>query len=425
MNASIRPSVLRGSVEAVSSKSMAHRLLVLAMLADQPCEFVCNTTSLDIEATARCLQALQDVRHSQDPSHKDGEFCVLDCGESGTTLRFLLPVACALGIHARFECHGRLMERPLAPLDRELYNHGIALRKEGHSILATGKLTPGRFVLPGDVSSQYVSGLLLATSVLGRPSEIWVSTPVQSRPYITLTTRALELFGQDVSCGSVVYEGVTYERFFVDPKTLVAPIRCVVEGDWSNAAFWLAAGTLEQEGLTVFGLDPTSPQGDRAILAALAGFGARIARRTDAVRATLDNPRAARIDVGAIPDLVPPLAAIAATAPGTSKLTNASRLRLKESDRLASVSAAINALGGHARIMEDDLVIRGVECLSGGVIDACNDHRIAMMGAVMATHATGDVVITDAECVAKSYPTFWQDYASLGGRVSLSSESEG
>ena len=150
-----------------------------------------------------------------------------------------------------------------------------------------------------------------------------------------------------------------------------------------------------------------------------------IARRTDAVRATLDNPRAARIDVGAIPDLVPPLAAIAATAPGTSKLTNASRLRLKESDRLASVSAAINALGGHARIMEDDLVIRGVECLSGGVIDACNDHRIAMMGAVMATHATGDVVITDAECVAKSYPTFWQDYASLGGRVTLSSESEG
>ena len=425
MDATIQPSTLHGSVEAVSSKSMAHRLLVLAMLADQPCEFVCNTTSLDIEATARCLQALQDVRHSQEQGCSNKAPCVLDCGESGTTLRFLLPVACALGIPARFECHGRLIQRPLAPLDRELYKHGVALEREDRAILATGKLAPGRFVLPGDVSSQFVSGLLLAASALDRPSEIWVSAPVQSRPYVTLTTRALELFGQNVSCGSVVYEGVTYERFFVDPKALVAPTRCVVEGDWSNAAFWLAAGTLEREGLTVFGLDPASPQGDRAILAALAGFGARIARRTDAVRATMDCPRAARLDVSAIPDLVPPLAAIAATAPGTSKLTNAGRLRLKESDRLASVSAAINALGGHARIMEDDLVIRGVERLVGGTVDACNDHRIAMMGAVMATHATGQVTITGADCIAKSYPTFWEDYASLGGRVSLSSIGEG
>ena len=425
MNASIHPSTLRGSVEAVSSKSMAHRLLVMAALADQPCEFVCNATSLDIEATARCLNALQDARHSQKKSLEAGKCCTLDCGESGTSLRFLLPVACALGIPARFECRGRLIERPLAPLDRELYGHGIELEREGHAILATGKLTPGRFVLPGDVSSQFVSGLLLAATILCRPSEIWVSTPVQSRPYITLTIRALELFGQDVSCGSVVYEGTTYERFFVDPKTLVAPDRCVVEGDWSNAAFWLAAGTLEKEGLTVFGLDLASPQGDRAILAALAGFGARIARRKDAVRATLDNPRAACVNVGAIPDLVPPLAAIAATTPGTSKLTNAGRLRLKESDRLASVSAAINALGGRARIVGDDLVIHGVERLSGGTIDACNDHRIAMMGAVMATHARERVTITGADCVAKSYPTFWQDYASLGGIVSISPTSEG
>ena len=425
MDATIAPGALTGLVNAVSSKSMAHRLLILAALANQPCEFVCNTTSQDIVATANCLQALNDAMREPQQAEASQQYCDLDCNESGSTLRFLLPVACALGIPSRFIRRGRLSQRPLAPLDEELRSHGVTLVEKGEALLASGKLLPGRFVLPGNVSSQYVSGLLLAASVQDKPTEIWVSTPVQSRPYITLTTHALKAFGQPTVCDKVVHKNVEYERFFVDPVGLVAPESCVVEGDWSNAAFWLAAGALEPQGITVLGLDLNSPQGDRAILACLAGFGARIARKGTAARATRDNPRAAHIDVSAIPDLVPPLAAVAATAPGTSVLSNAGRLRLKESDRLASVCAAINSLGGNARANGDDLVIEGVSKLSGGVVDTQNDHRIAMMGAVMATHAEGTVTIQGAECVAKSYPTFWEDYSNLGGNVTLPPKSKG
>lgn len=434
MHAHILPSNLSGALPAVASKSMAHRLLILATLANQPCEFVCNTSSQDIEATARCLRELQSFMHSKAefksdprPAARDaiaGSACTLDCGESGSTLRFLLPIVCALGIPARFVRHGRLAERPLFPLDRELTEHGATLTEQNSDLLVSGTLRPGRFTLPGDVSSQYISGLLMAATVLEGPSEVWVSAPVQSRPYIELTIHALSTFGQQVTCSSVTCDGKSYERFSLEPCGLTAPTTCIVEGDWSNAAFWLCAGSMEREGITVSGLDLTSPQGDRTILAALAGFGARIARKADAARATADTPRAATLNVQAIPDLVPPLAAVAATVPGTSRLSNAGRLRLKESDRLASITDAINALGGCAYIDGDDLVIEGASHLTSGTVNAQNDHRIAMMGAIMATHAKGPVTILDAACVAKSYPDFWDDYATLGGKVTLTSEIE-
>ena len=414
MDALITPGRLAGVIPAVASKSMAHRLMILAALADEPCTLRCDTTSADIEATQSCLEALLDA--------PGNDTSVLDCGESGSTLRFLLPMVGALGAEARMRMHGRLAMRPLAPFDDELRSHGMDIERDGDELLVSGQLTPGRFVLPGNVSSQYVSGLLLAAPLLDGPVEVWVRKPVASRPYISLTIRALEQFGVTVTSEGIAQNDISYERFGVKGDTISAPPEVVVEGDWSNAAFWLAAGSMETEGITVTGLDLQSPQGDRAILAALAAFGARIARKGDAARATADLPRAASMGVGAIPDLVPPLAAIAATAPGTTCLRNAGRLRLKESDRLASVSSAINALGGDAHVSDDELVITGVEQLRSGTVDACNDHRIAMMAAVMATHATGPVTVQGAECVAKSYPTFWDDYARLGGNVRLAGE---
>ena len=414
MDALITPSRLAGAIPAVASKSMAHRLMILAALADEPCELRCDSTSADIEATRGCLEALLDATGAKTP--------VLDCGESGSTLRFLLPVVGALGAEARMRMHGRLAERPLSPFDDELRSHGMRIEQSGSELVVDGKLTPGRFELPGNVSSQYVSGLLLAAPLLDGPVEVWVRKPVASRPYISLTVRSLEQFGIAVAGNGIVQNGVSYERFCVSEHPIAAPSEITVEGDWSNAAFWLAAGSMEAEGVTVTGLDLQSPQGDRTILAALAALGARIARRGDAARATVDAPRATSMDVGAVPDLVPPLAAVAATTPGTTYLRNAGRLRLKESDRLASVSSAINALGGDASVHDDELVIRGVEQLRPGTVDACNDHRIAMMAAVMATHAAGSVTVRGAECVAKSYPTFWEDYATLGGIVQLAGE---
>ncbi|MBO7673523.1 MAG: 3-phosphoshikimate 1-carboxyvinyltransferase [Atopobiaceae bacterium] len=421
MDARVRPSRLSGALPAVASKSMAHRALVLATFATGRCELVCDTTSQDIEATKACLATLWQVAHGL-AAASEQEPAILDCAESGSTLRFLLPVTCALGIPARFVCHGRLADRPLHPLDEQLGLHGVTLSWEDRQLLARGRLRGGTFVVPGNVSSQFVTGLLLAAPLLDEPTEVLVKRPVESRPYLDLTLRALEQFGQRVLVDVVDGphgDGATYERFFVDPAPLVAPSTYVVEGDWSNAAIWLAAGAMEREGLTVTGLDLASAQGDRAILAALASFGTRIARKGDAARATKDAMRATTLDVSATPDLVPPLAAVATTVPGLTRITGAGRLRIKESDRLAAITAAIQALGGHAHAGVDSLVIEGVERLTGGTVDAQNDHRIAMMAALMATHAADEVTIVGAECVAKSYPTFWDDYAMLGGDVTL------
>lgn len=410
----IAPGALHGSVEAVSSKSMAHRLMILAAMAPQPCDVICNATSLDIEATRRCISALREHARGGDESHP----CMLDCGESGSTLRFLLPVVCAMGISARFVRRGRLAQRPLAPLDAQLQEHGAHIDEKDGMLCVTGALRPGRFTLPGDVSSQYISGLLLAAPLLNDTTEVWVRKPVQSRPYVELTIHALKQFGQTVTCSNVNDgDNEEFERFVVEPTELKGPSVLTVEGDWSNAAFWLAAGALEPEGITVSGLDLLSPQGDRAIMAALSAFGVRIARRGNAVRATFDTPRSASLDVSAIPDLAPPLAAVASVTPGTTTLRNAGRLRLKESNRLETMSAAIQAMGGRTTIDGDNLVIEGVGQLKGGVVDAANDHRIAMMAAVMATHACGPTIVTGAECVQKSYPGFWDDYALLDGRI--------
>ena len=414
MEVHITPSALHGSVEAVSSKSMAHRLMILASLAQQPCDVICNATSLDIEATRRCMDALR--KHSREGSERHA--CMLDCGESGSTLRFLLPVVCAMGIPARFVRHGRLAERPLAPLDAQLQEHGAHLDEKDGTLCVRGALRPGRTTLPGDVSEQYISGLLLAAPLLNDTTEIWVRKPVQSRPYVELTIHALKQFGQTVTCSNVNgCDNDEFERLVVEPTPLRGPSVLTVEGDWSNAAFWLAAGALEPEGITVSGLDLLSPQGDRSVMAALSAFGVRIARRGNAVRATFDTPRSASLDISAIPDLAPPLSAVASVTPGTTTLRNAGRLRLKESDRLETISAAIQAMGGMAAIDGDDLVIEGVDQLKGGIVDAANDHRIAMMAAVMATHACGPTTVMGAECVQKSYPGFWDDYALLGGHV--------
>lgn len=423
MIAIVEPGSLGGYIEAVSSKSMAHRLLILAALAPEDCEVSYNASSQDIEATVRCLDILR-AQACVSATAVQSEPATLDCNESGSTLRFLLPVVCAMGLSARLIRRGRLADRPLHPLDDELRAHGATVEENGTDVLVAGTLRGGRFVLPGNVSSQYASGLLMAASTMREPVEVLVRKPVESRPYLQLTIEALGQFGQDVECSTIEVDGIPYERFLVRVPGLSAPKSCVVEGDWSNAAFWLAAGAMESEGVTVGGLNMLSSQGDRSVLAALAALGARIARRGDAARATHDAERCLSVDVSSIPDLVPPLAAVAATTPGTSRLQNAGRLRMKESDRLASVSDAITSLHGQAHIEGDDLVIDGVDQLSGGTVCTANDHRIAMMSAIMATHATGQVFIHGAECVAKSYPTFWDDYARLGGKVSLIEESE-
>ena len=425
MDVIITPQELTGSIPAIPSKSMAHRLLLLSALCDGITDVTLSETSDDIDATLRCLTSLgASMGRTRTglrvvPLTKRGvrDQPRLDVGESGSTLRFLLPIVAALGHGASFVGHGRLAQRPLAPLDEQLIEHGVTLSDRGAFPLeASGTLMPGGFMLPGNVSSQFTSGLLMAAPLVDGAVEIAVSEPVESLGYLDLTVDALRTFGVSVSEERRTGEDEAFRVYAIDPVArLVSPGCCNVEGDWSNAAFWLAAGALGTTPLSVLGLNPQSRQGDRAIMAALSLLGARIGRGAGIVASSRDALRGRTIDVSAIPDLAAPLAAVASVAEGTTCLTGASRLRLKESDRLETIRTTIESMGGSASVKQDSLVIEGVPSLSGGEVDAANDHRIAMMAAICAAYATGPTIIHGAECVAKSYPRFFDDFRALGG----------
>ncbi len=422
LNEKIYPAKLAGTVQIPASKSEAHRLLICAAFADAPTRVVCNATSKDIDATASCLRALGvAVEKTADgfevtPVEAVRHGALLDCGESGSTLRFMLPVVAALGCDASLTGHGRLPERPLSPLYEELCAHGAQLGPQGQVPLRVeGKICGGSYKIAGNVSSQYVTGLLLAAPLMGGVS-LFVTEPIESLPYIDITVEAMRLFGVEVERRRIT--NATEKGLLLTvaaDATYKTPGKVVVGGDWSNSAFWLAAGALSDEGLSVSGLDFHSPQGDKAILGALALLGARVSRFPDHVCVSRDILHGCTLDVSSCPDLVPPLAAVACLAKGTTRIVGAARLRIKESDRLATVSAAINALGGHVEETNDGLVIEGVEALHASTVDAANDHRIAMMSAILASYATGTTTIVGADCVSKSYPAFFEDLALLGG----------
>ena len=436
MIARITPSPLSGTIPAISSKSMAHRLIIAAALANGSTDIACSTTCADIEATVRCLEALgariertgEGFRVSPVPKSREHGIlaackgAVLDCGESGSTLRFMLPVACALGADATLTGAQRLGERPLGPLADELVAGGCSLDgADGFPLAETGRLRPGRFVLPGDVSSQFISGLLLAAPLLPGRVEVLVTGRIESRPYVELTCRALAAFGVEVRTERLV--GATAEEprtlFTVDSDGYRTPSAVAVEGDWSNAAFWLSAGALGTEPITVTGLSLRSAQGDRSILAALSRFGAKVLRGKDAATVRPDRLQGFELSARDVPDLVPIMAAVASCAQGTTVIRDCARLRIKESDRLETVTRELRALGAPVRIDGDSLRIAGKEQLSGGAVQAHNDHRIVMMAAIAATRAADTVEIHGAEAVQKSYPAFFDHYRALGGKVEL------
>jgi len=388
----ILPSALSGTIRAIPSKSMAHRLMICAALAQQNTDILCDGTSKDIEATRACLAAMK----TGDP---------LPCGESGSTLRFLLPVVCALGLETEFHMEGRLPQRPLHPLDAQLTAHGAVLTRPRPDVLrVSGKLTPGDYTLPGNVSSQFISGLLFALPLLDRPSTLIVTGTIESLPYIRMTLDALQQFGVPVTMEKTVF------RIPANPYR--SPGTVGVEGDWSNAAFWLCAGALGSP-VTVTGLNPDSLQGDKEIFHLLAAFGAGTEQDGDRFTVSPAPLKAMDIDASQIPDLVPILSVAAAAAEGTTRIYNAQRLRLKESDRIASVKAMLEALGAKAEELPDGLLIRGGIPLTGGTVDSCNDHRIAMAAAVASILCSGEVTVLQAEAVEKSYPNFWRDFQSL------------
>ncbi len=418
MTLTVEKRALKGKAVAPASKSVLHRLLICAALSDKPTTLTDCSLSQDIVATAECLQALGASIKIEgscimvNPLRKANTSAWLDCGESGSTLRFLLPIAAALG-GATFTGRGRLAQRPLSPLYELLSENGCTLTPNGtFPLTVTGRLAGESFSIDGGVSSQFISGLLLAAPLLGSACTVTVTGAVESRPYIDLTIAAMRHFGVEV-----VQQGNTFTvpcgKGYRSPETMA------VEGDWSNGAFWLVAGAISPNTtMTVGGLDERSLQGDREIVSILRGVGAVVEQQDGALSVKGGSPFTPfRVDVAQIPDLVPILAVLAAAIPGCSRIENARRLRLKESDRLSSVHAMLTALGGTVTLGEDFLVIHGTGRLAGGTVDACNDHRIAMAAAVASCLCERSVKIVGAEAVSKSYPTFFREFAERGMKV--------
>ena len=385
MDITIRPRLLQGDIAIIPSKSQAHRLLICAAFADRPTQLHCPETNRDIEATADCLRAL-----GADVLRTDGGYTVLpvkeipkqaelNCCESGSTLRFLLPIVGALGVDATFLMEGRLPQRPLSPLWEEMERMGCTLsRPTANSIRCTGKLIPGEYSIAGNVSSQFITGLLFAHALIGNCS-LTITGELESKPYVDMTHAALDLF---------------------QAPPFHSPGKIPVEGDWSNGAFWVVAQALGSP-ITIAGLHQNSLQGDRAVVDILQALA-------------LGMPT---ISVRDIPDLVPILA-VAASAMHGATFTDIRRLRMKESDRVKTTMAMLEALGGRATADENTMTIFPASLL-GGTVDACNDHRIAMATAIAATVCKENITILGAQCVEKSYPQFWEEYSRLGGKYEL------
>ena len=404
MDLRIEPRRLSGAVTPPPSKSMAHRLIISAALGGGTSTIRNVAFSQDIEATLRCMEALgaRWERLDEDTVRVTGiggvspdafsELPHFDCGESGSTLRFLIPIALAVAGGGVFTGHGRLMERPQKPYFDLFDQRRISHHQEDGVLTVQGHLTPGEYQLAGNVSSQFFTGLLFALPLLDGPSTVVSTTALESADYITMTINAMR-------SAQVTVAAQWGQRRF---QVLSMPYQAfdgTVEADWSQAGFWYAANFLSNQ-VELWGLNPRSAQGDILV---------------SDLYWKLAKPGEVGIDVSGCPDLLPPLAVMAAIRQGTTRFMNAARLRIKESDRLATTAALLNTLGGQAEEGPDSLTVHGVSAFSGGTVDGANDHRIVMAAAIAATRSTSPVTILGAEAVNKSYPSFWDEYKRLGG----------
>lgn len=397
-----------GCVNIPASKSWAHRLLIAAALSKEPSVMICDGSSADIDATADCLRAMgakidcESNRISITPIARPvgEELCHLYCRESGSTLRFLVPVVGALGLNAVFHMEGRLPNRPMDVFYDCLSKMGMTIKQEGSLLYLSGRLTPGVYSIPGNISSQYISGLLLALPLLDGDSSLEVTGNIESFDYILMTEAALEASGY-----SVQRDGMSYKVKSVAGYEI--PSLCKVESDWSSAAFLLSMGALSKRGITVRGMNLNSVQGDKRVVDILKDFGAFVTVSQDEITVKGKALHGIEVDAAQIPDLVPVIATVAAFAEGKTRIYNAQRLVYKESDRLSTTESMLKALGAEITKNDDGLIISGKTGIQGGKCQSFNDHRIAMSAAVAAVRCECDVIVEGAECVAKSFASFW------------------
>lgn len=392
----ISSSILKGTVIAPPSKSAAHRALICSFLAGGgTVSPIIN--SKDMEATVGVIDAL-----------KRGE-STLDCIESGSTLRFMIPVAAAFGKEVTFVGQGRLPQRPIGEYLELLPKHNVNVKSDGGLPLTiSGQLKNGSYEISGDVSSQYVTGLLLALADLDGDSAVILTTPLQSKPYVDMTVKVMKDYGVEIKetdFGYLIHGGQEFKR-----------LDYTVEGDWSQAAFFLVAGAVGGD-VTVSGLDMNTTQGDKGILDVLKSFGAEIEIKENSVRCVKSRLKGCVVDATDIPDLVPIVAALGAFSGGKTIIKGAQRLRYKESDRIKSVVDNLKLIGADVTETEDGMIINGSARLHSARLKGYNDHRIVMAFSIAALFLDGETVIDDAESINKSYPAFFKDYNKIGGKA--------
>ncbi|MGN0696587.1 MAG: 3-phosphoshikimate 1-carboxyvinyltransferase [Oscillospiraceae bacterium] len=411
MNAKIIPTRLQGIVNAPSSKSLSHRFVIAAALSDGVSVIRNVTDSKDISATIDAMTALgADISKNGSEITVKGIFAGdersaaadIDCCESGSTLRFIIPIAAALGTAASFRGRGKLPERPITPYVREFSGKNVSFDYNNTMPFSiSGKLSGGEYNLEGDISSQFITGLLFALPLCDEDSIIRLTSPLQSAPYVNMTIDVLQHFGIEVSELSLG----DYPAFLIKGNQKYIASDAVVEGDYSQAAFFYTANAMGSV-ITVNNLNEDSIQGDKEIMNIIRNCGLAM------------NPFT--VDAGDIPDLVPILTVLGSFTNGVSRIVNAARLRIKESDRLTAIADALNNIGGQVEAGEDSLTIYPIKHFTGGTVDACNDHRIVMAAAIAATRSMNPVTIIGCEAVNKSYPSFFDDFRSLGGEVIFS-----
>ena len=427
MDIRIDPGPLNGDIQAIASKSELHRMLICSAFADKPTGLLVSGSPYDgkhelpkdIQATLRCLRTLGAgfdilpgmIQVAPAMPDKKIQKPVLNCGESGSTFRFLLPVAAAVSENAAFSGEGRLPERPITELADALEQHGVTFSSRTLPFSIQGNPLGGIYEIPGNISSQYLTGLLLMLPLLDADAQIRLTTPLASAGYIDITTRIIKDFGIQVQCTDEVWKLCEFRSY-------QSPDRLAVGGDWSNTAAFLTASMLREENaIRCQSLLQDSPQGDRKILSLLESFGAEIAIDESGILTKKASLHGTEIDIDETPDLLPVLAIAGCAARGRTTFSNAARLRLKESDRIESVANLIRDLGGSVETTADSLTIHGSGSLRGGTVSAANDHRIVMAAAIAASLCDEPVIIHGAEAVTKSYPTFFEDFASVKGSV--------
>ena len=412
------PFVPNGTVNVPPSKSDVHRAIICAAMANGVSRISPVALSNDIKATIGCIKALgADAVLENNVLTVDGtnmyknKTALLDCGESGSTLRFFIPIAAVGNINATFVGKGKLPQRPIGIFTEALPKAGTVCKTEGGRPLEIkGQLKSGIFEIPGNVSSQFITGLLLALPILEGDSEIVLTSPLESVGYIAMTIRTMKQFGVNIQAtekGWHIKGGQSYKT--CDYTT---------DGDWSQAAFFMVLGAVSGK-VTVKGVAKDSTQGDKKCAEILARFGAKVTQLDNEVTVEKGELKAITIDASQIPDLVPVLSVCAAFAEGTTKIINAERLRIKECDRLKATAELLNNLGGKVKELSDGLEITGVSSLKGGNVNGYNDHRIVMSAAVCAARSDEDITATFAMSINKSYPDFYIDYNSIGGKANV------